>query len=121
MVAAFPWLSPRRVITGTPGWIGLYALGSLALANPFFTERSAGASVDYWNTMYLHGMAIGMVAVGVLLGMLAFEIRNRQRLAADPRRSGRGDAVRDGRRHIRPHGVTHRGGDVDSGGRLLRP
>ncbi|HXP18100.1 MAG TPA: hypothetical protein VN840_00510 [Streptosporangiaceae bacterium] len=73
----YPWLTPRRVLIGTLGWIGLYAIGSVALANPFFTERSAGASINYWNTMYLHGMLIGMVAVGVLLGMLVFEIRSR--------------------------------------------
>jgi hypothetical protein len=73
----FAWLTPRRVLIGTLGWIGLYALGSVMIANPFRTERSASANINYWNTMYLHGMLIGMVAIVILLGMLVFEIRNR--------------------------------------------
>jgi len=69
------WLTPRTVLYGTLAWIGLFAIGSVALANPFFTERSAGAALDYWNTMYLHGLLIGMVGIALLVGMMAFHIR----------------------------------------------
>lgn len=73
-----PWLTPRLVLLGTLGWTILYALGSIGLANPFFTERTAISPIKYWNVMYLHGMLIGTVGIAVLLAMLVFDIRNRR-------------------------------------------
>jgi hypothetical protein len=43
LLASAAWLTPRTVLYGTLGWIGLFAAASVWLANPFFTERSAGA------------------------------------------------------------------------------
>jgi hypothetical protein len=69
------WLTPRTVLYATLGWVGVFAVGSIALANPFMTERAAGAGINYWNTMYLHGLLIGMVGIALLLGMMSFRIR----------------------------------------------
>ncbi len=74
LFARFAWLTPRSVLYGTLAWIGLFALGSIGLANPFFTERTAGTGINYWNTMYLHGLLIGMVGIALLVGMMAFRI-----------------------------------------------
>ena len=62
LFARFVWLTPRSVLYGSLAWIGLFALGSIGLANPFFTERAAGTGINYWNTMYLHGLLIGMAS-----------------------------------------------------------
>jgi hypothetical protein len=75
LVARFPWLTPRRILFGTIGWIAAFAVGSIAIANPFFTERSAAASINTWNVMYLHGVFIGMVGVALLLAALLFRLR----------------------------------------------
>ena len=69
------WLTPRRVLLGTLAWVGTFALGSMALANPFFAEKTADSPIKYWNIMYLHGLLIGMVGIALLLGMLVFDIQ----------------------------------------------
>ncbi len=70
----FPWLTPRRILFGSAGWIVAFALGSLAIANPFFTEKGAGASINTWNVMYAHGLLIGMLGIALLLAASVFRL-----------------------------------------------
>ena len=75
MVPRFPWLTPRSIIFGTFLWLLLFSLGSIAVANPFFDEKTATSSIDYWHVMYLHGMLIGMVGITLLTTMAVFQLR----------------------------------------------
>jgi hypothetical protein len=73
--ARFPWLTPKLVVHATFCWLLLFALGSIGVANPFFTEKSASAPIDTWHAMYLHGLLIGMVGIAVLMTMSVFRLR----------------------------------------------
>jgi len=75
VVPRFPWLTPRSIIFGTFLWLLLFSLGSIAVANPFFDEKTATSSIDYWHVMYLHGMLIGMVGITLLTTMAVFQLR----------------------------------------------
>lgn len=75
VIPRFPWLTPRRIIYGTFLWLVLFSLGSIAVANPFFDEKTATANIDYWHVMYLHGLLIGMVAILLLTAMSVFHLR----------------------------------------------
>ena len=75
VVPRFPWLTPRLIIYGTFLWLLLFSLGSIAVANPFFSEKTATSSIDYWHVMYLHGMLIGMVGITLLTTMAVFQLR----------------------------------------------
>jgi hypothetical protein len=70
----YPALSPRNIIYATISWMALFAVGSVAMANPFFTETSADANIITWHIMYLHGLLIGMVGITLLLAMSAFRL-----------------------------------------------
>ena len=49
------------------GWIVLFTLGSLFIANPFVTEASAAVAPDFWSSMYLHGLLTALVGVLALV------------------------------------------------------
>ncbi len=75
VIRRLAWLTPRRIIFGTLGWLGLFTIGSIGVANPFEDERSAAAAINYWHVMYLHGMLIGLVGVTLLLALSVFNLR----------------------------------------------
>jgi len=77
VIAKAPWLTPRRVTVFTIAWIGVFALGSVAVSNPFMSEPSAGISPDYGRVMYLHGLLIGMVGLAAMLLLDVFALRSR--------------------------------------------
>ena len=62
-----PWLTQRRLILFVIGWLVLFALLSVFVANPFQSETSASATPDYARIMFLHGLLIGMVGLASLL------------------------------------------------------
>lgn len=67
-----PWLTPRRIIVFVTAWLAAFAVGSVAVANPFQSEPSAAATPDYWHVMYLHGLLIGMVGLVALVVLQVF-------------------------------------------------
>jgi hypothetical protein len=77
VVPRAPWLTPRRLTLFIVGWLGLFALGSVLIANPFQSEPSAGATPSYANVMYLHGLLIGMVGLMALLALQVMQIKSR--------------------------------------------
>jgi hypothetical protein len=66
-----PWLTHRRLMIFVIGWLVLFALLSVLVANPFQSETSASVAPDYARVMFLHGLLIGMVG---LLSLLACEV-----------------------------------------------
>jgi hypothetical protein len=58
-------------------WIILFALGSLAIANPFATEVNAGVGPDFWGSMYLHGLLSALLGLLALVICQAFAVRSR--------------------------------------------
>ena len=70
---SLPWLTPRRAITFVIAWLAAFTVGSLAISNPFASEKSAGAAPDYWHVMYLHALLIGMVGLIALVVLEMFE------------------------------------------------
>lgn len=75
IIPRFRWLTPRTITYGTFFWMLLFAVGSIGVANPFFTETSADADINTWNVMYLHGLLIGMVGIAMLLALSVFHLR----------------------------------------------
>ncbi len=69
---ALPWLTPRRIIVFVTAWLAAFAVGSAAVANPFESEPSAGATPDYWHVMYLHGLLVGTVGLIALVVLEVF-------------------------------------------------
>ena len=69
---SLPWLTPRRIIVFVTAWLAAFAVGSVAVANPFASEPSAGSAPDYWHVMYLHGLLIGMVGLIALVALEMF-------------------------------------------------
>ena len=77
MLARFPWLTNRRIVFFVLAWMLLFGVISAFISNPFQTEPSATATPDYWHVMFLHGLLIGMVALGGLLACEVFELQSR--------------------------------------------
>src|SRR5579864_7920725 len=77
MAVRLPWLTNRRIVFGLLGWMLLFGVISAFISNPFQSEPSAGATPVYWHVMFLHGLLIGMVALGALLACRVFEFRSR--------------------------------------------
>ena len=77
VVPRAPWLTPRRLTLFVISWLGLFALGSVLIANPFQSEPSAQATPNYANVMYLHGLLIGMVGLMALLALQVMQIKSR--------------------------------------------
>jgi len=67
LLARFPWLTNRRIVFFVLGWMLLFGVISAFISNPFQSEPSATASPVYWHVMFLHGLLIGMVALGALV------------------------------------------------------
>ncbi len=64
------WSPEKRVVVAMLIWLALLALGSAFVSTPFI-DQHAGAPPTYANTMYLHGLLIGMVG---LLGLIAMDV-----------------------------------------------
>jgi hypothetical protein len=62
-----PWLTWRRITLFVLGWLGLLTLISVLVSNPYMAETSALATPDYFRVMFLHGLLVGMVGLGVLM------------------------------------------------------
>jgi hypothetical protein len=79
-IARFPWLTPRRLLLFIIGWMVLFALLSVAVANPFAAEASASEAPDYARVMFLHGLLIGTAGLLALLacGVLGLRWRHAQ-------------------------------------------
>jgi hypothetical protein len=77
VVPRMPWLTPRRLTLFIIGWLSLFALGSVLIANPFQSEPNAQATPSYANVMYLHGLLIGMVGLMALLALQVMQIKSR--------------------------------------------
>ena len=75
-IERFPWLTQRHLVFFVIGWLALFSLGSLFVANPFASEPSASASPDYWHVMYLHGLLVGMVGLLALLTCGVLQLRS---------------------------------------------
>ncbi len=75
VAASVPWLTSRRVTLFTIIWLTAFALGSVAVSNPFATEPRAGVAPSYWHVMYLHGLLIGMVGLGALVVLQMLAVR----------------------------------------------
>ena len=75
-IERFPWLTQRHLVFFVIGWLALFSLGSLFVANPFTSEPSASASPDYWHVMYLHGLLVGMVGLLALLTCGVLQLRS---------------------------------------------
>jgi hypothetical protein len=71
-----PWLTPGRLIVFVIGWLTLFALGSIFIANPFQSESSAAATPNYATVMYLHGLLIGMVGLLALVTCQVLNLRS---------------------------------------------
>ena len=64
-------LGPEKlVVTAVLVWLTLLALGTFVVSSPFIDQNPTGAPV-WSNTMYLHGLLIGMVG---LLGLVAMDV-----------------------------------------------
>lgn len=77
MLARVPWLTSRRIVFFVLGWMLLFGVISAFISNPFQSEPSATASPNYWHVMFLHGLLIGMVALGGLVACQVFELQSR--------------------------------------------
>ncbi len=77
VLARFPWLTNRRIVFFVLGWMLLFGVISAFISNPFQSEPSATASPNYWHVMFLHGLLIGMVALGGLLACQVFELQSK--------------------------------------------
>ncbi len=75
-IARFPWLTPRRMLLLLIGWMGLFALLSIAVANPFAAEPSASAPPDFARVMFLHGLLIGSAGLLSLLACSVLGLRS---------------------------------------------
>ena len=75
-IARFPWLTQRHLVFFVIGWLVLFSLGSLFVSNPFASETSASANIDYWHVMYLHGLLVGMVGLLALLTCGVLQLRS---------------------------------------------
>ena len=75
-IQRLPWLTARRAVFFVIGWLILFSIGSLFIANPFDSEPSAGADPVFWHVMYLHGLLIGMVGLLALLACAILELRS---------------------------------------------
>ncbi len=71
-----PWLTHRRLILFVIGWLMLFALLSVFVANPFQSETSASSTPDYARVMFLHGLLIGMVGLMSLLACQILHLRS---------------------------------------------
>jgi hypothetical protein len=58
------------------GWLSLFALLSILVANPFQSEPSASATPVFGNVMFLHGLLIGMVGLMALLACQVLGLRS---------------------------------------------
>ena len=76
-IARLPWLTPRRLLLFVIGWMVLFALLSIAVANPFAAEPSATATPDYARVMFLHGLLIGTAGLTALLACRVLSLRSR--------------------------------------------
>jgi hypothetical protein len=76
-IARFPWLTPRRLLLFLIGWMSLFALLSVVVANPFAAEPSASAAPDYARVMFLHGLLIGSAGLLALLACSVLRLRSR--------------------------------------------
>ena len=64
-------LGPQKlVVTAVLVWLTLLALGTFVVSSPFIDQNPTGPPV-WSNTMYLHGLLIGMVG---LLGLVAMDV-----------------------------------------------
>src|SRR6516225_9008615 len=70
------WLTPRRLIVFVIGWLVLFSGISIFISNPFQSEPNAGATPNYGNIMFLHGLLIGMVGLLALLTCQALRLRS---------------------------------------------
>ncbi len=77
MLARFPWLTNRRIVFFVLGWMLLFGVISAFISNPFQSEPSATASPNYWHVMFLHGLLIGMVALGALVACQVFGLQSK--------------------------------------------
>jgi len=77
VLARYRWLTNRRIVFFLLGWMLLFGAISAFISNPFQTEPSATASPNYWHVMFLHGLLIGMVALGGLLACGVFDLQSR--------------------------------------------
>ncbi len=75
-IERFPWLTQRHLVFFVIGWLALFSLGSMFVSNPFASEPSAGADIDYWHVMYLHGLLVGMVGLLALLTCGVLQLRS---------------------------------------------
>ena len=73
----FPWLTNRRIVFFVLAWMLLFGVISAFISNPFQTEPSATATPNYWHVMFLHGLLIGIVALGGLLACQVFDLQSR--------------------------------------------
>ncbi|KLU60882.1 hypothetical protein CEB3_c28550 [Peptococcaceae bacterium CEB3] len=69
--------SCQHVLVVLMGWLVIYGLGSIFVSNPFWTETSAGADINYAHTMYLHGLLISLVGLVALAACQVFLIRSK--------------------------------------------
>ena len=77
VLARFPWLTNRRIVFFVLGWMLLFGVISAFISNPFQSEPSASASPVYWHVMFLHGLLIGMVALGALVACEVFGLQSK--------------------------------------------
>ena len=77
-IARFPWLTQRHLVFFVIGWLILFSIGSVFVSNPFASETSASANIDYWHVMYLHGLLVGMVGLLALLTCGVLQLRSMQ-------------------------------------------
>ncbi len=75
-IARFPWLTPRRMLLFLVGWMSLFALLSIVVANPFAAEPSATTAPDYARVMFLHGLLIGSAGLLALLACGVLGLRS---------------------------------------------
>jgi len=73
------WSPEKRVVVAMLVWLALLALGSAFVSTPFIDQR-AGAAPNYANTMYLHGLLIGMVGLLALIAMDVFGAGHKNKL-----------------------------------------
>jgi hypothetical protein len=77
LIARFAWLTQRRLLLFVIGWMVLFALLSVAVANPFAAEASASETPDYARVMFLHGLLIGTAGLLALLACGVLGLRSR--------------------------------------------
>jgi hypothetical protein len=76
-LARVPWLTPRRAIFFVIGWLMLFALIGAFLSNPFRAETGAAATPSFFRVMFLHGLLVGVVALGALVACQVFQLSSR--------------------------------------------